>query len=310
MYNLPVINPKISGIEPLEHNTIFEALEWTKKYYQSWEKAIQHIKTMSLEVSELLQNNFPNKVLMIFWTWFPYYIDKKIWPGMIWEIENFIDETLIKAKRDKVNSSIWRICTDCDKRLTWSNLNPTCKPCNNVHLKPRELFEALPDIDLTLVVDKVTNDFELKVEEILNNAWYFSSDKRFGKVITSVLKSLNSNTWKLPIDIHLLELSELKKHFWFIESWIFDKKAHVRSLHRERENHLLPVGFDFIFSMTPLYQSNSIACEKINQIRKDLKINIWVEWLKKYVKKISKRWSSLLESDLVNSVFENRINKR
>lgn len=156
-----------------------------------------------------------------FGTGYPFYALDKDLQGKLPVIQEQIryNRQLVKDG-EPYQKSIWE-CQSCikEKYSTMSDLKIICKPCPKMPdtLKPRKLINRLPDLDMWLVCqDGMVKSAQEQVTGLLNKYDMRTSDQNpllsieeLTK-ISEMIKQRKRPGIYLPMDVHIVEFSELK----------------------------------------------------------------------------------------------------
>ena len=100
------------------------------------------------------------------------------------------------------------------------DLKTICKPCPNMinELKPRKIINRLPDLDMWVICkDGCVEVAQEEIRELLNEIGMNTSDvdpiSSINDVhrIASQIKNKEFSRTFLPIDVHIIEYSKIKK---------------------------------------------------------------------------------------------------
>lgn len=198
------------------------------------------------------------------------------------EIGRFVGET-----RDKTLLDSWRYagkwaCGSCQVQNNLTDLKSSCKPCDIVDLKPRDIFKALPDLDFWVVVEENNESVESLVEQRSQQAGFYQSDMSIYRSVRDtnrVLQALNSGrkpNARLPIDLHIVTRESLVDAISSLEDLNIQSESYYvpiqpRSLHVNWEQADEPYNFthDFLFSLTE-YDLTDDVQEKLMQTRRNM----------------------------------------
>lgn len=156
-----------------------------------------------------------------FGTGYPFYALDKDLQGKLPVIPEQIryNRQLVKDG-EPYQKSIWE-CQSCikEKYSTMSDLKIICKPCPKMpdSLKPRKLINRLPDLDMWLVCqDGMVKSAQEQITGLLNKYDMRTSDQNpllsieeLTK-ISEMIKQRKRPGIYLPMDVHIVEFSELK----------------------------------------------------------------------------------------------------
>lgn len=157
-----------------------------------------------------------------FGTGYPFYaLDDKL-EGKLPIIQEQIryNRQLVR-EGEVVGKSIW-LCESCikEKYSKMPDLKKICKPCPNMlnSIKPRKIINRLPDMDLWMICeDGKLEQAKEKLSILLDKNRIDSSDKNplaTIEYVSQIVKTLKSGEMPkifLPIDAHIIELSQIKE---------------------------------------------------------------------------------------------------
>lgn len=245
----------------------------------------------------------------VFCTGYPFYGKDREVP----EIKEFLKTTsnLVKADEER-NRNGWP-CPDCQVVKKLPDLKKYCKPCAKVDLKPRDLFKALPDVDMLVAVDSITPTAEEQVQKTMGRLGYLQSDSNIAGSIDdtvatlSALRSGNETSKKLPIDVHLVNKSDFFQSLLSMQRGDLGVETPTRSLHSQWEDDKHPLGFDFIFSLTPILIIDADIRSIIHATRKALKLSCGADKLVSAAESASPRAKRLLSDVNIRKELHQRI---
>lgn len=240
---------------------------------------------------------------------FPYNAPE----GPVPEITDFLSKTktIIDADRE-MNPHGWG-CPDCQVRNNLPDLKTQCKPCTDSVLKPRDVFKALPDIDMFVVTDTISPDVERQVEEAVGAMGYTQSDTNILNSVlqtSSALEAINRGDTpptKLPIDIHVISKDNFFDGMDRMTDGDLGTAAPMRSLHTTWEDDNIPFGFDFIFSLTPLQFGDQETLDRVRETRATLMSRFGEKVLVDFVRGASPRAERLMKDEAVRINLKERI---
>ena len=261
-------NELANEICQISNNFEYNTSNLKKKYFA---KNILAFKSLS--------NLVPNSC-GVFGSGFPYYALSHNFSGDIPIIQEQIryNQDLVNDAQ-KAKNAPW-ICAGCliQNYDMMPDLKQICKPCPNVinEMKPRKILNRLPDLDIWFVCkDNCRNETAQAISQLLSTFGMTSSDinpietiKDLKEISTDLSKGIMPKHF-LPIDVHIIEESQLKNLINAVyptleasintstipylpvlplslrKTWQFDDTAY---------NFL----FDFLFSFTPINLDNEL----------------------------------------------------
>lgn len=182
-------------------------------------------------------------------------------------------------------------------------------------MRPRDVFKALPDLDLHVIVDAPTQETEKQVEKTLNRLGYTQSDTdiagsitRSKKIMSGVVNGSNPAP-KLPVDVHVWSKQAAEECMGLIASGETNTKILIRSLHTTWEDDYLDFWFDFIFSMSEIDMRDPDFQKKVDKARSAIvNQNVSVDSVVQKVQERSPRAARLLQTQGVKDVLTDRLN--
>lgn len=199
----------------------------------------------------------------VFGTGYPFYLLSPHLPERF-RIEEF--HRFIKLTHQKLDDHIkaksqqgW-ICPHCQNENRLPDLKTFCKPCGEAIFKPRDLFKALPDIDITIIAP-VTSEFLAAIAEYVQKVGLVVSDSNIRDSINAFLAGLELNDPRryVLVDLHILDTEHYYQSLGGIIKGQTDISTPIVSYRgngRWDDSERLPFWSDFIFSMTPLGDTN------------------------------------------------------
>ncbi|MCX7928706.1 MAG: hypothetical protein N2558_03415 [Patescibacteria group bacterium] len=304
---------KPDSIPPMSHAVLSEVLELTRRFYGGSKEVVEYLLQESHEVAKNLLE-VPG-VVGVAGLGYPFYVitEKDKSPISVPEIYNFLD--LIKSYLDQdmlANPDGW-ICPRCQMENQLPDLKTFCKPCKLVNLKPRDIFRAVPDLDVVTIVDNPTVDTELKIQEVLKSLGYIQSDINIRDSVERTRKALlalNEGSipdMKVPVDVHIWRRDEVLKLLDLVSGG--EPKVFIRSraLHSVWEDHDINFWVDFVFSFTSIELRDEELAEKIASTRRFLKGRYTLDQIIDFVAGSSPRFTRLLSYQKVRDVLKDRI---
>lgn len=201
---------EITEIVERASTTFEEANNTTKRKYLLWN--ITAFNTMA---------KYVNVSCGTFGTGYPFYALDKDKRGKLPIIQEQIryNRQLLKDGKP-YQKSIWE-CQSCikEKYSTMTDLKIICKPCPKMpdELKPRKIINRLPDLDMWLVSqDGKVKSAQEKLTGLLNKYDMRTSDQNPLLSIEELIKIAKMIKQRrtpgicLPMDVHIVEFSELK----------------------------------------------------------------------------------------------------
>src|SRR5258706_5292443 len=143
------VNPNVN----LSHEELQGMVDLTKDFYKGSQEVGNYLFKESHKVSDDL-SKIPGVVGTI-GLGYPFYAINTEGkdPVHVPEISNFLETTRELVDEDmRYNPEGWK-CPGCQLENKLPDLKTLCKPCDLVKLKPRDVFKALPDLDVIVIVD-------------------------------------------------------------------------------------------------------------------------------------------------------------
>lgn len=225
-------------------------------------------------------------------------------------INDFIEQSqsLVRQSRDFAGE-VWP-CAGCQETRHLPDLKSQCKPCNDVLFKPRDLFKALPDIDVVNVFDAPTCETELQLQDVLQKMNLLQSDSDIRGTYLRTMGTLQQNNpSKLPIDAHIWSLASfeaccgaLRENPAYVENQIIS-----RSLHTRWEDNQINFWFDFIFSLTEIGEIDAVLKGTVDETRRTLVQSLGKDEIKRLVGRVSARGKAILDDPKMEQIFDERI---
>lgn len=251
----------------LDYTSVQRALEFSK-IVLSQRRYAEAYKLYA----EGLANSLAEKVPLhaAFATGYPFYLLSPSLPAefKIPEFEEFLSRTQDSLYRQiaKNSQSNW-VCPDCQTSKALPDLKTFCKPCQKVDFKPRDLFKALPDVDLTLVIEPSAENLTL-IDDQIKGMGLIVSDPDIKGSVEAFNKGIISNDPSkfVLVDVHIMDADIYMKCLSDVSIGVETKSSVVsyRGNNKWDYNEKLPFSFDYLFSMTPigdgkLHGNNALA---------------------------------------------------
>lgn len=305
------LNPDLN----IKHQDLIQLLDLTEGFMTNHDKVAGYLVDEARKISQELSDNVDDFVATV-GTGYPFYAMKENGETpYIDEFSNFIDYTRGLVREDaKKNPDGW-VCASCQASNDLPDLKTKCKPCALVKLRPRDVFKALPDLDLHVIVDAPTQETEKQVEKTLNRLGYTQSDTdiagsitRSKKIMSGVVNGSNPAP-KLPVDVHVWSKQAAEECMGLIASGETNTKILIRSLHTTWEDDYLDFWFDFIFSMSEIDMRDPDFQKKVDKARSAIvNQNVSVDSVVQKVQERSPRAARLLQTQGVKDVLTDRLN--
>ncbi len=244
--------------EKISHRLIDELLQLTAQASVApAREVVDYMLREANQAAEALRQT-PG-VVAVLGTGHPFYaIDVSGEPIEVAEIGDFLAMTRAKVQADaQRNHDKWP-CTSCEIHRPKPDLKQLCKPCDLVQFRPRDLFKALPDLDLFVVVGEHSGETEARVEARMRSLGYQQSDIsiaegiRRSREVVGALVAGHVPREKLPIDIHLVSKEDFLAGMRRIVDGGKDVLIHERALRMGWGDELMNLAFDLTFSMTEI----------------------------------------------------------
>ena len=245
---------------------------------------------------------------------YPFYaVDKTGKTVHVPEIPHFLEKTLhLLATDERAHPGGW-LCPHCQSQRNLPDLKTYCQPCPLVTFKPRDLFKALPDVDLVIFAENA-GDIEPAVERMLAERGYRQSDtniasslKTTSAVLDTILGKQQDVGAKLPIDVHIWALPDVRRCLDAIARGEPRASITSRSLHSRWEDNPLNFWFDFVFSLTELVPSTPELAHNIARTRQALVEQLTDEEIISIVRASSERATRLLSHSEVERTLRERL---
>lgn len=296
----------------IRHSTIRSVLQLTHEFYLPTESTISYLVNESADVANLLSSI--EGFVVMFSTGFPFYaIDKDKKPILVEEIGSFIGDTKELTDMDEIkNPEEWK-CPVCQKRNNLPNINEYCKPCEAVSLKPRRVISAIPDLDVTILVDKPTQEIETEMKVRLVNLGYTQSDIDIYRSVYETHQVLNclrtgdQTKVKFPIDLHIWSRDNFDDCLKKMNKGETKIEIPTRSLHTDWVDDKMNFWFDFVFSLTPSMSRDGNIDMRIQEARKILADKYSTSEIVALVSSMSSRAQRLVDCADVREVLIKKI---
>lgn len=297
----------------LDHSFLEQSIQLTHEFYSpSSEVTVPYLKKEASDVAQTISS--VNGFQSVFFTGFPFYAlnpDQTL--INVSEIDSFLEKTKKLIIEDSIqNPSGWR-CPSCQKENNLPDLKQICKPCDRVSLKPRIFFSALPDLDVTVLVDNPKNETEIELKKILGNLGYAQSDFdiycsaiRTSNILAE-LKNGKTPEEKLLIDLHIWSKSDFDNCLKKMNLGETNIQIPTRSLHMDWEDDELNFWFDFVFSLTPSHIASSTLEKDINQTRKNFSARYSKSEIIEIIETMSPRAQRLIKCDEIKNILLQKI---
>ncbi len=264
-----------------------------------------------------------------FGTGYPFYALDGNLNGKLPIIEEQIryNRQLVK-NGEAVQKSIWE-CKRCldEKYASMPDLKRICKPCPNMldELKPRKIINRLPDIDMWIVCeDGKTNEVEKQLQKLLESFNMQPSDiKPFSAIekVEEISKDLEEGRIPknfLPMDIHIMEYSEMKE-------LIKEVPRVLREAKQEEKTPYLPIHpksyrktwqyddeaynfiYDYLSAFTPFNFEKELQATLDNSKRQVIRENTKEELLDFLLKSATKANFRRFQSLELEEIFLKRV---
>lgn len=296
----------------IKHSDIRSVLQLTHDFYLPTEASISYLVQESDDVANLL-SSIEGYVVM-FSTGFPFYaIDKNKKPILVEEIGSFIEDTKQLTDKDEMkNPEEWN-CPVCQKRYNLPNINEYCKPCEQVYLKPRKIISTIPDLDVTILLEKPNLEIEAEMKARLVDLGYTQSDIDIYRSIQEtheVLECLRAGSQtkvKFPIDLHIWTRDDFDRCLEKMNRGETKIEIPTRSLHTDWVDDKMDFWFDFVFSLTPNISRDKSINMRIQEARRILVNRYSMDEIITLVGSMSSRAQRLVNCAKVREVLVDRI---
>lgn len=239
---------------PVTHRDLSLGIEATRQFFNTGESGaipqiVDEIKDVQVSLADL--PGFQG----CFGLGYPFYVmtPDEAAPQSVGAINEHLAEAQSKLEEsEKLVGSVWP-CIGCQETRGLPDLKTECKPCTEVVFKPRDLFKALPDIDIVTVFTDTDTQTEEAVQQVLEDLHLIQSDNDIRGAFTRTLGAMQGNQEsKLPVDAHIWGLEDVYDSCQRLIDHPSDTSNSIsgRSLHARWEQHDICFWFDFIFSLT------------------------------------------------------------
>lgn len=243
---------------------------------------------------------------------YPYYaVDQRL--GLSYrvpEIGAFVAKTTASATYARTSPSASWPCVECQTTTQLPDLKTNCKPCEKTLFRPRDLFKALPDIDVVLVLDTETRRREQEVETLLVSLGLRQSDTDIrGSVNSTILALAGVEGEHVPVDAHIWNLDEFRECCLRIQAAPLDTNVIInsRSLHTKWEDNPVNFWFDFVFSLTEVGVVDPELQRLVDDTRRALVSTLGSEGLESATKRASGRARLILDDPNMRNVFLGKV---
>lgn len=264
-----------------------------------------------------------------FGTGYPFYALDGNLNGKLPIIEEQIryNRQLVK-NGEAVQKSIWE-CKRCldEKYASMPDLKRICKPCPNMldELKPRKIINRLPDIDMWIVCeDGKTNEVENQLQKLLESFNMQPSDiDPFSAIenVEEISKDLEEGRIPknfLPMDIHIMEYSEMKELIKEVPSVLREAKQeektpylpiHPKSYRKtwQYDDEAYNFIYDYLSAFTPFNFEKELQATLDNSKRQVIRENTKEELLDFLLKSATKANFRRFQSLELEEIFLKRV---
>lgn len=148
------------------------------------------------------------------------------------------------------------ICPSCQEKNRLPDLKTYCKPCDKVSFRPRDMFKALPDVDVFLIAKTDGQTLE-GIEQYLEARELGVSDVHISLAIDQFLSGVQSNdkTKAMLLDVTVMDEASFYEAIEQISMGSRDVSVPVagyRGGHTWDKHPFDTFYIDMLFSMTPL----------------------------------------------------------
>jgi hypothetical protein len=244
-------------ISPFAHERLGQAVEIAREIYSSRQEA-ERFRSFAEDVAVDLMEN--TSARYVFGVGFPFYLLSDTLPAryQLNEYDSFLAHTNTRLNGDKTekNEHGWP-CPHCQEAGDLPDLKVLCKPCDQVLFKPRDIFKALPDIDLCVIVNPLDGDTLAEMSDFMEDRQFVVSDRSIRLAVNSFVDGYAEQDPKkfIMLDIHLLDANKVANGFQQVEQGNFDVPVPMFSYRGDRkwtDVERLPLGWDYLMSFTPL----------------------------------------------------------
>ena len=258
------------------YEKIIRALDYALKILTSRDYAITYYQYAEWLVDGIV------RVIGIdgaFGTGYPFYLLSSELPEIftVGEYDRFIDETRQKLYNGMgIDIGGGWICPTCQLENQLPDLKTMCNPCENVVFKPRDLFKALPDLDITLVGNpnflKETLD---GIDSYVQDNNLMLSDPNIREAIDQFLSGVEANRPDryVFLDIHVLNTDEFNRALENVRRGLINFSVPVNSYRGNNRwvSEYLPFWYDFILSITPLGAGYLPWSRELSNVMKEMR---------------------------------------
>jgi hypothetical protein len=248
--------PNISEINTLyPYDRILAALDHARKVHSTKayaEQCVSHADSLARDIQ--IQSGV--EVVAAFGTGYPYYLLSPELPDTfdIPEFQGYLDgvgERL--GSHMSANGHDGWICAGCQEAGGFNDLKTFCYPCERVDFKPRHLFRALPDVDITVVV-KQDSDL-LPLSEFIERRGVVISDADIRGTIDRLLGLGESGKKEVLTDLHVVDEETLNRSIREVlhgETDVHTPVLSYRGRGTWHEGEELPFWHDLLIGVTPV----------------------------------------------------------
>lgn len=307
-------NPKFQ-IEPFAFQQLSEALDITRRIYRSRKFAEQYARFADETADKFIESEHARGAVGL---GYPFYILSTSLPEyfQINEYERFLNETTSRLKEasGRENDLGW-VCPSCQEQGSFSDLKELCKPCGHTLFKPREIFKAVPDVDIVLVADNRDSD-------TLDGVAHRAADLRLNVSDASIRQAVNGfvegfraedPSQYMMVDLHVVSQNDLQRSFEAVLEGDFHAeipKASYRGNGNWDHSEALPIGWDYLMSFTPLGRTKSVYPTPFS-IPSIPSVDGWISTVRQVAQELNKKEGGMLadgnDSDILISSLRERV---
>lgn len=302
------LNPNLH----IPHGFLDDLLIFTQDFFNGVKPITDYLmaeaKQFSVDLNKL------DRRAGVFGTGYPFYaVDLIGRPAQTAEIASFLSYTRGLLHDDARRRPEGWVCPACQAANKLPDLKTRCKPCDLAVLKPRDVFRALPDLDLWVVVDGPDAATERDLERIAKSQGYIQSDLDISTTLRSMRETFDDLNQgrepkkKLPVDLHLISKEALVQSLDLVRNGTLNVMVQVRSLRVGWEDSAYDFWFDFVFSMNELGLLDPKLKTHILETRRALKERFSTEQLLERVSETSPRGARLLQTQPIRDVLMQRL---
>jgi hypothetical protein len=270
----PAFTPTIDVNSGYPHANVSRVLELSNDFFAS-HAGRDHVREDSRRIADAMYtvDGFAGS----FATGFPFFLASEKGFRPVPEISRFLGQTQTIIDADAASHGHGWHCPDCQSRNNLPDLKTLCKPCDIVTLKPRDVFKAVPDIDVFVVADDTSASTRRQIEDSLRASGRSQSDTDIAGTIdraTTVFEAIRRQEvppTTLPVDIHLLDRGTFQSAMDRMVEGDLNVELDMQSLHMTWEPDKIPFGYDFILQFTPLSFKDQLLLDGIHTTRRELK---------------------------------------